>query len=177
MYLGLLNYSTPDTSQSTFLTKEGKEVKDLCPSICCRSCSLGGTPLKLLSCVVLINHSNMTFVWLQPRGDVLGMQCLSTSPGAGGGVGGDGWRQVDSCMDRLETLNAVWCSAGGIYAPTAAGSGSWVYLAAKRSRRDEISKWSTCLKMHGIPQGWARATGYKSCTPAPGVKTGRECDT
>lgn len=52
-----------------------------------------------------------------------------------------------------------------------------IFSRLEISRRDEISKWSTCLKMHGIPQGWARATGYKSSTPAPGVKTGRECDT
>lgn len=50
-----------------------------------------------------------------------GMQCLSTSLGApvnridgrwwwrveGGSVGGDVRRQVDSCVDRHETLNAV----------------------------------------------------------------------
>lgn len=52
-----------------------------------------------------------------------------------------------------------------------------IFSRQEISRRDEISKWSTCLRMHGIPQGWARATGYKSSTPAPGVKTGRECDT
>ena len=95
-------------------------------------------PQTLLSWELLINHSIVTSVWLQPRRDVWGMQCLSISPGApvrsrrggGGGVGGDGWRQVDSCVDRLETLNAVWCSAGTIYALTAAGSGSRIYLAA-----------------------------------------------
>lgn len=91
-------------------------------------------PWKSLSSVALINHSITTSVWLQPRRDVLGMQCLSTSPGARRGGGelaeGDGRRQVDSCVDRLETQNAVQSSAGGIYAPTAAGPGSRIYLGA-----------------------------------------------
>lgn len=151
----------------------------------CRSCSYGGAPLKLRSCVLLINHSIMTFVWLQPRRDVWGMQCLSTSPGApvnrkdGGWVGrrrrvetsgqlrGQTWDSECSLMQLMRYLRSDGC---GIREPD-------IFSRLEISRRDEISKWSTCLKMHGIPQGWARATGYKSSTPAPGVKTGRECDT
>ncbi len=157
-----------------------------------RSCSHGAAPSKRLSCLVLINHSIMTSLWLQPRRDVRGMQCLSTSPGApvnridraeetgrGAWVGrrrrvetsgqlrGQTWDSECSLMQRRRYLRSDGC---GIREPD-------IFSRLEISRRDEISKWSTCLKMHGIPQGWARATGYKSSTPAPGVKTGRECDT
>lgn len=164
-----------------------KKLKNLWPTVCCRSCSHGWAPLKLLSCVALINHSIMTSVWLQPRRDVWGMQCLSTSPGApvnridggGGGVGrrrwvetsgqlrGQTWDSECSLMQRRRYLRSDGC---GIREPD-------IFSHLEISRQDEISKWSTCLKMHGIPQGWAKATGYKSSTLAPGVKTGRECDT
>lgn len=40
-----------------------------------------------------------------------------------------------------------------------------IFSRLEISQRDEISKCSTCLKMHGIPRGWARASGYKSSTP------------
>lgn len=82
--------------------------------------------MKLLSRLSLVIHSIMTSVWLQPNVDACGMRCLSTSPGAplngtdegDGSVveGGDGWRQANSCVDRLETLRAVRGRADGIYA-------------------------------------------------------------
>lgn len=149
----------------------------------CRSCSHGGAPLKLLlSRVVLINHSIMTSVWLPPRRDVWGMQCLSnfsrSSSEEAGGVRrrrvetsgqlhGQTWDSECSLMQRRRYLRSDGC---GIREPD-------IFSRLEISRRDEISKWSTCLKMHGIPQGWARATRYKSSTPAPGVKTGRQSDT
>lgn len=45
-----------------------------------------------------------------------------------------------------------------------------IFRRLEISQRDEISKCSTCLKMHGIPQGWARACGYKSSTPCTWCK-------
>lgn len=39
-------------------------------------------------------------------------------------------------------LNALWCSAGGIYAPTAAGSGCRIYLAP----RDITARWDFKVK-------------------------------
>lgn len=141
--------------------------------------------LKLLSSVVLINHSIMTCAWLQPRRDVWGMQCLSTSLGApvngidwGWGergrrvetsvqLHGRTWDSECSLMQSRQYLRSDGCR---VQEPD-------IFSCQEISRRDEISKWSTCLRMHGIPQGWPRATGYKSSTPAPGVKMGRDCDT
>ena len=109
------------------------------------------------------------------------VQWLSTSPGTrwgGGGelVEGDGWRQVDSC--GLETAKAVWCSTGGIYAPTAAGSGSRIYLAAQRYHSEmrfqsEVPVWG-CMAFQKGGQG---ILGINLATPAPGAKMEREYDT
>lgn len=119
-----------------------------------------------------------------PSRDVRGIQCLSTSPEApvnrneGGEVKEDRWVETSGQLhgqtwlwmqsDTLQPVFTLWRCR--IREPD-------IFNLLEISRWDEISKWSTCLKMHGIPQGWARATGNKSNTPAPGVKTERESDT
>lgn len=86
--------------------------------------------------------------------------------GWGGGAGG---RRVETSgqlrghtldsectpMQRRHYLRSDGC---GIREPD-------IFSHLEISRRDEISKCSTCLKMHGIPQGWAEAAGYKSNSP------------
>lgn len=72
-----------------------------------------------------------------------------------GQLRGQTWDSECSLMQRRRYLRSDGC---GIREPD-------IFSCLEISQRDEISKWSTCLKMHGIPQGWARATGYKSSTP------------
>lgn len=161
----ILNYLTWSMCQSTFLTGEGKRGED--PFDPRAVGHVHGVERPQSCCLVwrwLITASwHLSGFSPEEMCSACSASALLQEPALRGWVGwgeaaGDEWRQVDSCMDRRETMNAVWCSIGGIYAPTAAGTESLVYLATQRSRRDEISKWGTCLKMRGIPQGWAK--GY-----------------
>lgn len=80
---------------------------------------------------------------------------------------GDGWRRADSCAGLSRDAECSLMRRGLVFTlRRLQDPGAGVYLdALEISRRDEISKCSTCLKMRGIPRGWARARGYKSSTP------------
>lgn len=77
-----------------------------------------------------------------PRRRAWDMQCLSTFAAA------KICRRRQTAGDKQTVvwtdlrLNALWCSAGGIYAPTAAGSGCQIYLAP----RDITARWDFKVK-------------------------------
>lgn len=126
----------------------------------------------LLKCAAGQVHGVAASVWLRAQErcarHAMAQHFSGGSPAGRGRARskGDGWRRGDSCagLSRDEcSLMRRWLvfTLRRLQDP-----GAGVYLdALEISRRDEISKWSTCLKMRGIPRGWARARGYESSTP------------
>lgn len=162
-----------------------KKLKNLWPRMHCRSCSHGGAPSssRPVWCwlITVLWHVSgfrpeemceacsvsallQELLW---TGEIGGWGESRRRVEASGQLHGRTWDSECSLMQSRQYLRSDGCR---VQEPD-------IFSRQVISRRDEISKWSTCLRMHGIPQGWTRATGYKSNTPAPGVKTGRECDT